>query len=123
MFYHFLRFLRKSRRIPAFSDLGLSQPVCWCGGRNEFVTFLEQCLHSGVPFVAATFGELYVWQLHKVVAGTVVCEVIMALSSLFFCGVHWNPVCWSCLLASVSFCFAFHSLFKFCEFRGRREVS
>ena len=47
----------------------------------------------------------------------------MALSSLFFCGVHWNPVYWSCLLASVSFCFAFHSLFKFCEFRGRRDVS
>ena len=64
----------------------------------------------------AIFGELYLLHVYKIVA----------LSSFFLFGVHSILVFWcflmfwSCLFASVPMCFAFHGLFVFWRFCGRR---
>ena len=67
------------------------------------------------------FGELYFLQAHKIVAGTVICEVwhlprILLWSALESCFLG------HVLFASVPLCFAFHGLFSFCEFRATRNT-
>lgn len=56
--------------------------MCWCGGRNEFVTFLEQCLHSGVPFDGSKCAKS--WQGRWFVRYGIVL-VILLWSALEFC--------------------------------------
>ena len=71
------------------------------------------------------FAEFHIAQAHKIVAGTVICEVWHCPQNFNVecSGIFWNHIFGSCLLASAPLCFVFHGLWCFVDFVGSAILS